>query len=139
MLCYRAPMPLHWRKRLDLSSFQSMSTTLAWSMCVISTQCKFSVLYSNPLASYSLKCVYSLETPATATQCCRLCTSVDHFGRRSWHTAVSRAERRTCSPAWLTCFIALPTRRGKWVSYHPRSSSHGYARRMVRVVGEINL
>lgn len=27
-------MPLHWRKRLDPSSFRSTSTTLAWSMYV---------------------------------------------------------------------------------------------------------
>lgn len=75
---------------------------------------------------------FSLETPATATRCCRLCTSAGRFGRRSWRTAVSLGGRRTCSPAWLTCFTVLPTRREKWASYHPRSSSHGFAKRMVR-------
>lgn len=29
-------------------------------------------------------CALSLETPATVTQCCRLCTSVDPSEKRSW-------------------------------------------------------
>lgn len=76
--------------------------------------------------------VCSLETLAIATQCCRLCTSAGLFGRRSWRTGVSLDGRRTCLPVWLICFTALPTRKGKWESYHPRSLSHDYARRMVR-------
>lgn len=76
-------------------------------------------------------CVFSLGTPATATRCCRPFTSAGRSGRRSWLTAVSLDGRRTCSLASLTCSTVLPTRRGKWVSYHPRSSSHGYARKMV--------
>lgn len=134
---YRAPMPLHWRKRLDLSSFRSMSTTLAWSMYVNDTlQILWLVSISSCLVLMLIVlvaiCDFSSGTPATATRCCRLCTSADRFGRRSWLTAVSLGGRRTCSPAWPTCSTVLPTRRGKWASYHPRSSSHGYARRMVR-------
>ena len=73
-----------------------------------------------------------METPATVTQSCRLCTSAGHSARRSWHTVVSQDARRTCSPAWLTCSTASPTRKGRWESYRPRSSSHGYAKKMVR-------
>lgn len=77
--------------------------------------------------------IFSLGTPATVTRCCRLFTSADHFGRRFWHTAASPGGRKTCSPAWPTCSTVLPTRKEKWASYHPKSSLHGYARRMVRI------
>lgn len=77
--------------------------------------------------------IFSLGTPATVTRCCRLFTSADHFGRRFWHTAASPGGRKTCSPAWPTCSTVLPTRKEKWASYHPKSSSHGYARRMVSI------
>lgn len=99
----RAPMPLLWRKRLDLSSFRSMSTILAWSI---------------------------LETPATATQYCRPSTFADHSVKKSWRTAANLGGRRTCSHVSLTCSTVLPTKREKWVLYHPRSSLHVYAKKM---------
>lgn len=74
----------------------------------------------------------SLGTPVTATRCCRLCISADHSERKSWHTEVSLGGRRTCLPALQTSSIVLPIRREKWASFHPKSSSQGYARRMVR-------
>lgn len=52
-------MPLHWRKRLDLSSFRSMSTTSAWSMYVNNTLCRFCVSYPSHL-------------PCIHTDCCHL-------------------------------------------------------------------
>ena len=74
----------------------------------------------------------SLETPVTVTQCSKPSTSAVRSGRRSWLTAANRGVRKNCSPAWLTWFTALQTRRGRWELSLQRSSLHDYAKRTVR-------
>lgn len=92
---------------------------------------KFSSLCCVWIFVYVWVLTRSLETPATATPCSRLCTSAGHSGRRFWPTGANHGAKRTCSPAWLICSTASLTRRGRWGSSLQRSLSQGYGRKTV--------